>query len=77
MIDIDTVRRPDAEKKAQGDQPCFLCGKATDGSRLVHLATFGALVPISETLPEHEDQGFFPIGPECAKKLPADYVEVN
>lgn len=74
MIEISTVQRPDAEKKATGDEPCFLCGKATDGSRFVHLVTSGHLVPIAEDVADNEDQGWFPVGPECAKKLPAGYV---
>jgi hypothetical protein len=69
-IPIEEVARPDAEQNAQGDHPCFLCGRATDGTRSVHLATFGALVPTTEVLEADEDQGWFDIGPECARKLP-------
>ena len=71
-IEISTVMHPDAERNAKGDHPCFLCGKATDGSREVHLVTSGFLVPMDEEVEPDEDQGFFPIGPECAKKLPRE-----
>lgn len=73
-ISIGTVCRPDAEQRAQGDHPCVLCGKATTGERLVHLATTGHLVPVAETLDEREDQGWFPVGPECARKLTAAHI---
>ncbi len=56
------------------DQPCFRCGRPTDGTREVHLAVSGALVPVDAAVPASEDQGWFPIGPECAKKLSAGLV---
>ncbi len=59
---------------ASGDAPCFLCGRETDGSRSVHLAVAGEIVPLVEDLDASDDQGWFPIGPECAKKLPAGFV---
>ena len=74
-IDLDTVAHPDAEEKAVGDHPCICCGRATDGTRQVHLAVWGAIVPTTEHLDVYEDQGWFDIGPECAKKLPRTHWE--
>lgn len=66
------------ESVMQGDDPCFLCGKATRGERFVHLARYGgALVSEDETLNEAEDMGYFPVGPECAKKLDPSLVTTD
>lgn len=69
------IVHPDAERDGVGDTPCVCCGKATRGERWVHLAGYGGqFVTEDEPVDETEDLGWFPIGPECAKKLPAGYV---
>ncbi len=73
-VNVDHVAQPDAEQVARGDHPCFLCGKATKGERQIHLHTRGFIVPVDEEIPEEHDQGWFDIGPECAKKLPKGFV---
>lgn len=59
---------------------CFICGRPVNSKvgRYVHLRIDGVLIPKdAEELPEYEggmSQGCFPIGSECAKKLPKKYV---
>lgn len=81
-IDIDTVRAADATRDANSDHQtdkhvneCFLCERGLTESGearawWIHMATDATLVPLDAELPEAEDQGWFPVGPECAKKVP-------
>lgn len=64
---------PADEFEGNGENPCFLCGRETRGERFVHLHVDYYLVPFETDLGD-ESQGWFPIGPECAKKLPAEFV---
>ena len=58
---------------------CFTCGrglteKAVTKGWMVHLATDGTLWASSvEDCPEDLDQGWFPVGSECAKRIPLAY----
>lgn len=60
---------------------CHVCGRPLNPERisfLVHMSTGNTLYPKSITDAEAEaypegDQGWFPVGPECAKKIPAAY----
>lgn len=60
---------------------CFLCGRgitAKGQGRNVHMLTDGTFAPVDmaeEEIPESLDQGWFPVGPECAKRLPKGYVD--
>jgi len=52
---------------------CFLCGrglteKAVENGRFIHLTTDGLLVP--QDAEGIDSQGAFPVGSECAKRLP-------
>ena len=55
---------------------CFLCGrglteKAAANGWMVHMSTGGELIPMSEQVDDSQDsQGYFPVGSECAKRLP-------
>ena len=53
---------------------CFCCGKETKEPRyFVHLLTTGELVSTDEPFDDKVDQGFFPIGAECRKRLPNNF----
>lgn len=76
-VSVESVQRPDAHERARGDEPCFLCGKATRGELFVHVAGYGAvLVSTDEQLTNGEDLGYFAVGPECKRRLPAGFVTV-
>lgn len=56
-------------------EPCFLCGRplteqAVENGYLIHLTTADLLVP--EDYVGSDSQGCFPVGSECAKRIPAD-----
>jgi hypothetical protein len=70
-IPTDLLARPGEE---EGDYPCFACGRSTQGDRYVHLANDGFLVPVWTKLLPARDQGWFPIGAGCARKVPAAFV---
>jgi hypothetical protein len=59
------------ERLGEHSDTCFLCGKRTNEELHVHYTTSGMLT----NNPNHpESQGCFPVGPECAKKLPKDFI---
>lgn len=69
----------DANVERLGDHSdtCFICGRRTAEKLMVHYTTAGELTnTTTEDLSpwDRESQGCFPIGPECAKKLPKGYV---
>lgn len=57
------------------DETCLLCNSPIDSSKAVyvHLSTHGELVSKTEVLTEAEDQGFHPVGRECAKRVPSEF----
>jgi len=58
----------------RGGAECLICGRPIRDVKTathVHLLTTGDLASRDEPVAEEEDQGFFPVGPECAKLLPA------
>ena len=73
MIRLSDIQPP-MRGRDHDDTPCIACGKATDGSRTVHLTTDGFLVRADATVDPDRDQGWFDIGPECARKLPSGFV---
>lgn len=75
MSKINLVRskRYDDNIETFGDHgdTCIVCGRRTAEKLSVHLLTSGHLFDGDD----HPDsQGAFPIGPECAKKLPPAFV---
>ncbi len=82
-LDIDTIGLPFVERernRARGgfDETCLLCGRGMSAQRAergywVHLDTANHIVPVDEELPERHDMGWFPIGNDCAKRVPAQY----
>ncbi|UDL16677.1 hypothetical protein SEA_ATUIN_284 [Arthrobacter phage Atuin] len=87
MFNLESVQ-PDAETIAKnqskvGDaDPCVVCGKKVNAlkSKWVHLSCYGNLYPAEITTEDAANfpEGtmfFFPVGPECAKKIPAEYIQ--
>jgi hypothetical protein len=72
LLDLGDLRRP--HHGQYGIYPCLLCGKATNGRRWwVHLHTSGSLIPADADVDPASDQGWFPVGTECARKVPRAY----
>lgn len=68
------VRHKNSQRRG-GPQECFFCGRpmtdaATAKGWWVHLRTDGFFVAASADVTEKDDQGWFPVGSECAKTIP-------
>lgn len=51
---------------------CVCCGLKTAEKFFIHVSTDWLAVNTDKTF--KESQGFFPIGPECAKKFPNEFI---
>lgn len=74
-INSDDYRSPKYKDKGHGDEPCFLCGRAVnkETSKYVHLLVDGRFVDSEDDFGS-KDQGSFPVGPECSKKIPTNFL---
>lgn len=75
--DFEQIERNRERGGKPNTEPCLVCGRDVKDvlKHQVHFATDGTLFPVDEDNENHPDtQGWFPVGPECAKKLPAGYV---
>lgn len=61
------------EREGEHSDTCFICGKRTKSKQLVHYLTSGELVAYGGD-DIKDSQGFFPIGSNCAKKLPKKFI---
>lgn len=77
------VRDRNRSRRSSRNLPdeCFVCGRglteeAVQKGVSVHLLTDGTLGPVGdevEAMNHPDSQGWFPVGSECAKKVPADF----
>ena len=84
MLIIKTHPIPESSKKEANEEKygltsksCVCCGKPTAEKLSIHASTFWVAVNTdSEDLSSigHESQGMFPIGCECAKKFPKEFI---
>lgn len=85
-IPLDELRRlKDNPREADPDkhhsEPCLLCGSpltvaAAENGAWVNLAITGRLVPVGYAFPApSDDQGWFPIGADCARRVPAAFKQ--
>jgi hypothetical protein len=77
-IEIYESAKKEANADRLGDHSnsCVCCGLRTAEKLYIHATTDWTAVDV-ETIPEDEDfdsQGFFPVGPECAKRFPNGYI---
>lgn len=86
LFDLSSVQ-PSAETIEKNQSrvghadPCVVCGKKVNSltAKWVHVSCSGNLYPVEVSTEEANNlpEGtmfFFPIGPECAKKIPAGYL---
>jgi hypothetical protein len=65
------------DKSKNGYEPCFICGRQLSAKYvsgfplMVHCLTTNELTDAFE---HPQSQGFFPIGKECAHKLPKNFI---
>jgi hypothetical protein len=65
-------------KATHGHESCRLCNrtisdKVLDTSWFVHMTVDGDLVEINTEIESNLSQGWFPVGSDCAKKIPANF----
>lgn len=80
-IDIDYAERQRNEERYRnphGYEPCFICGRPVNPRTgwQVHLRNDGTLFPTRNDLghwQRPDSQGAFPLGSECAKRVPLAY----
>jgi hypothetical protein len=72
---IDDFISPKFKDNGYGHEPCFLCGRKVNNetSQNIHLLTDGTIVDSDECFGD-KDQGFFPVGPECSRKIPTNFL---
>lgn len=63
----------DANIERYGDyvNTCFLCGKRTASGAYVHYTNNDTL---TDEIKHPDSEGLFPVGIECAKKLPKSFI---
>lgn len=83
-LDIDAIRLPAEQRaanarlgKGEPVDECFVCGRGLTERGLeratwIEHTTSGRLVAVDDLIPS-DSQGCFPIGTECARKVPAIY----
>lgn len=65
------------ERYGNNSRTCECCGKQTDEKLFVHICTSYEITTSKNddlTAYGRESQGYFPIGRECAKKFPQQYI---
>jgi hypothetical protein len=85
-IEITESKMKESNLDRLGDHSdsCLICGKRTKEQFFVHYGTNGEIWNTLQTEEtevsfmikgtETESQGLFPIGPDCAKHLPSEFV---
>jgi hypothetical protein len=75
-IELSSVRSPkydeNIEREGDHSETCFICGKRTQSKQLVHYLVSDELIAYGGDV--EDSQGFFPIGSNCAKKLPKKFI---
>lgn len=77
-IELSSVRsskyEENIEREGDHSDTCFICGKRTktEKPKHVHYLTSDELIAYGGDI--EDSQGFFPIGSNCAKKLPKKFI---
>jgi hypothetical protein len=81
FVDRATGRRNRGRPNPRGLDRCLICDLPTESRLFVHLGEGGSMILApGERSKNGQDedgeggQGFFPIGPDCARRLPSEYV---
>lgn len=78
LADTETLERNQARLTDGHAAECLLCGRgltqaAAVKAWMVHLHVDGLLVRSDAALADDDDQGWFPVGSECAKRVPPSH----
>jgi len=84
MTEIKTYEIYESPKKQANEErfgnksnSCICCGRPTADKLFIHASTHWVAVNTTEddlSSIGMESQGAFPIGPECAKKFPKEFI---
>lgn len=76
MTTMDQITTKDYDKNATGPQPCDCCGREIKGTPKfwIEVVGWGGKVASVDHGADETSLGFFPLGPECRKKYPAEFV---
>jgi hypothetical protein len=76
-LDLNSIQVDQWKGKVGNHTPCLVCGrpiKDESKSKWVHLLTSGQLINTQDDSKVSNSQGFFPVGSECAKKIPTEFL---
>ena len=77
-IDFEKIRSSKfdqhVDKFGYSSNTCEICGRRTAEKLFVHMTNDGCLINVRDEEFVADSQGFFPIGSECAKKLPKEFI---
>ena len=76
-IYISPQKDANDDKYGMPENACICCGKPTNGTRWIHATTGGVAINVSDLElegTEYESQGAFPVGPNCAKRFPIEFI---
>lgn len=76
----DKNERQQRSYKYQYVEPCFVCGRMVrddkyDGCWFVHQTVGGGVLRVDVEAMEDDDMGWFPVGPECQKRVPKGFKQ--
>lgn len=69
-----TIHPFEYDRDAQGQHPCCICGKATDGARMVELNHETGDWPGTED--DEDSRSLYHIGPDCARRVKAQGINI-
>lgn len=77
MFDLFALHVERKDEPVGNSLPCGLCGRHVENPKwAIHIHGGGQYAVTEEeaaTMPSNEDLGCYPIGTECAKKIPRKY----
>lgn len=75
-IPDNAFREVQGKKGKEIHNPCCICGREVNLKRggMVHMTTDGTFTTAPDDSQIDNSQGFFPIGPECKKLLPKEFI---
>lgn len=62
------------DRLGEHSNTCVCCGLRTAEKNFIHATTDWLAIDEKDSANVENSQGFFPIGPECAKKLPKEFI---
>ena len=74
---FDLFVKSESARIGRDNDGCYLCGRRLGKHpKMIHHDVYGNLIKdgVDELEDPSKDQGCFPVGSECAKKIPNEYL---